>query len=533
MSATIFWPAVYGWASGLIYRGKGLLTATSPWGAAPYDVPKALWIVAHTTHFTEPQTFWLLNASGSGPLGPGRTVTEPGTSGGFNTSYVTYVSSVCPDPRACPFTLVVESFLAGGVWHSSHHTAQPCPAPAQDPAQATFMLGGNLAGHAGGRLHVWHTAVNGPLFKQEADIDIDASGQFSVSVEPGAIYTFTTVESSHPGAEALMQSLQLASGASGTVSTSRHSTPISNNRAAVWDDGPVDAPFPLPHADDFEGYSNDTLPLFTSDMFGAWTVYKPAAGRRSETWPSSHTDLDLMQSPFTVPLRAAHPSPAVRAAVQCSTPTDAALRPSRCVSWSENNTSSRSPTTATNNAVLRQYTRAVPIGWGSSAANMATIIGNSTLTNIAVSVSALIESINPLFPAPQKPYVLLGIHGGQGNVGSTGPGSFYRQGPDMDFVWINVDGQWGCSFPGTPDVCASSYPLPSPFGYDTWHRISLASHPRPDGGSNIVVIFDSAVLANVTQTAAQVKNAGRGGYVGLVSGCHRTQWDNLLIESVA
>lgn len=40
-SATVYWPAEYGWSSGLIYRGKGIVVSTSPWGSAPFFVPTA------------------------------------------------------------------------------------------------------------------------------------------------------------------------------------------------------------------------------------------------------------------------------------------------------------------------------------------------------------------------------------------------------------------------------------------------------------------------------------------------------------
>lgn len=69
--AQIYWPAEYGWLSGLLYRGKGLIVSTSPWGAAPFFVPTAAWVIAHTTHFARPGD-WLLNGTGSGHIGDGK-----------------------------------------------------------------------------------------------------------------------------------------------------------------------------------------------------------------------------------------------------------------------------------------------------------------------------------------------------------------------------------------------------------------------------------------------------------------------------
>ena len=83
MSATIFWPAAYSWLSGLTYQGKGFVVAVSPWGAAPCYIPTALWVVAHTTHFTSARASWLLNGTGSGHLTDARA---PLGNGGWNVS---------------------------------------------------------------------------------------------------------------------------------------------------------------------------------------------------------------------------------------------------------------------------------------------------------------------------------------------------------------------------------------------------------------------------------------------------------------
>ena len=61
---------------------------------------------------------------------------------------MTYVSQDCaPAPAACDFTLVVESFFAGGVWGGAEEHA----APATGPAFATFQLDGNLSQVCPGR----------------------------------------------------------------------------------------------------------------------------------------------------------------------------------------------------------------------------------------------------------------------------------------------------------------------------------------------------------------------------------------------
>ena len=207
MTSTIFWPAAYGWLAGLLYRGKGLVVATSPWAQPPvYYVPDALFVVAHTTHFTTAGEYWLLNAS-AGHIGQGKVHPVPAAPGGWNTSWVAYVPAGCSAaaPAQCELTLVVESFLAGGDWHGAAPHALAAPAAA--PATATFRLADGLAARlAGGALHVWHTNAS-VVFAREADVAVSADGSFAISIEPGAIKTFTSVASAHPGARAAVDAL--------------------------------------------------------------------------------------------------------------------------------------------------------------------------------------------------------------------------------------------------------------------------------------------------------------------------------------
>jgi len=463
--------------------------------------------VAHTTHFTSGDgSWWLTNNTGSGHIGDGKVHPVPEAPGGFNVSYVSYVTrddAACADQR-CPFTLVVESFFAGGVWHSTHRPRDPAASEAgPPPATQTFALAGNLAGWAGRSLNVWHTnASAGTLFVREAPALVAADGTFSVSIEPSAIYTFTTVESAHPGGAAFVAELERRGGAL--------LDPLATDAA-----GPLDAPFPLPFADDFEGYNNDSLPLFSNDMFGAFTVFDV-----------SGTPFAAAAAAAAPPLRDAHPDAAVRAAVQCSTAEHAALRPSRCAP---------PPRGAANSRTLRQWTRAPPIGWGGDSSNMATIYGNSTLVDIELNVSALIETVAQGYAPSQTPYVLVGIHGGPGQApadgGGASPGAFYRTGPDMDFIWFDATGQWGCSLTGLDNsLCASAKTLPGGFGFDTWHALSLKGAVQPDGSIVFSVAADGALLANASVPLAKRKNGGGGGYVGLVTGSTRVQWDNLVIS---
>ena len=220
MSATIFWPAAYAWLSGLNYQGKGFVLASAPWGAAPCYIPTAAWVVAHTTHFTAPRASWLLNGTGSGHL---TDALAPLGDGGWTVSYVGYATGG-------DLTLVVESFLAGGQWHGARSSG-----PAPPPVTATFKLEGAFAGLRA--LHVWHTNQSA-TFERLPDAPVAADGTFSVTIEPGAIYTYTSVASAHPGAAAW---LAASAGAGGCTAP-----PPPTAQGPLW---LPEAPFPLPHYD--------------------------------------------------------------------------------------------------------------------------------------------------------------------------------------------------------------------------------------------------------------------------------------------
>jgi hypothetical protein len=487
MSSTVYWPAAYAWISRLFLQGKGFVIATSPWGTpGRCYVPTALWIVAHTTHFTTPQVSWLLNRTGSGHL---TAAQAPIGQGGWNVSYVTYVTGR-------DVTLVVESFLAGGQWHAADGSAGA--ASSAPPVSATFQLAGSIAGWKS--LHVWHTNES-VTFEQLPDVLVAADGTFSISVEPGAIYTYTSIASSHPGAEAWLARSVAAGGCGPAPRTLPPGVAV-----------PPEDPFPLPHYDDFEGYANDTLPLFTSDMFGAFTVFQLPPGSTATATPAA--------SSAAAPLRA---RPGIEARrVACGDAGAIALRPHRCITASGPN----------NTRVLRQWTRQPPLGWGShQSSNMATVIGNASLSGLTVAVRALIETPDPAFAPQAAPYVLVGMNAGAGGnapVGGFSPKEFYSSSPAADFVRFTTT-TWQCSLAAQPGVCAQPHSLD--FGFDSWHDVVFAELPLRNGSAAVWLSLDGQILFNVT--VAAVRNGGGGGYVLLETGAHRAQFDDLAISSTA
>lgn len=541
MSATVMWPETYSWASGIQYRGKGLLTATSPWGSAAsnqsglYYVPPAMWMPAHTTHFTEAGSWYLLNNSGSGHV--------PGTAG-WNVSYVTYVGPQASVSSAAaaqrPFTVVIESMFEGPVTASS-----TSPTSAPGPVTASFQLSGGLLGWAGQSLSVWHSNQS-VTFEREADVGINADGTFSLTIEPAAIYTLTTVASSHPGARALLAglgpstvmvhgdgsleipALSLSSDA-WSPSASRVS-PGDIEAAVGWsaDNGPSDAPFPLPYADDFEGYANDTLPLYTSDMFGAFGVWDNTSATTDNAGFVSATAA-------VTPLRYHHDA-AVRSAVVCSTDADHALRPGRCLPPLElaNSLPSHSQSNAprSNGKVLRQFVRQPPIGWGGDSTNMASIIGNYSLTGVSLNISFLIET--PTWPvnATGKESVYFGLRAGtNGCAGCTLPSAFYKS-PISAYTWtLSIGGGWVLQDAGSK---LASGTLPSGLQYDTWHTVFFGDYTAAivddtlSSGVQLVGVIDGQQAFNLVPSGSR-----DGGYVVIGTGVNRVQFDNLYLASTA
>lgn len=541
MSATVLWPHTYGWSAGIIYRGKGLLAATAPWapagapGAGAVTVCTPLWVAAHTTHFTGavPGSWWLLNGTGSGFLAP--------ETAGRNVSYVTYVG---PEPSGGGrrnFTLVVES-MSFGPLHArdavADYTAAAAAAAASAPTvTATFTLAGSLVAWAGAELFVWHTNTS-VTFEPAGTVTVAADGSFALTVEPLAVYTLTTVASSNPGAAAVLAALGPAF------------TPSRANGSDA--PAPVDAPFPLPWADDYEGYANDSLPLYHSDMFGAFA-----------TWETTADEAGLPRAAERRVGGGRATVAAAAGALACSDgdsgsaalggPASAAARPGRCTT--------RRRSAGAPNQVLRQYVRQAPIGWNTAAAGMATLLGNFSMPPLALAVAALIETPTPPVPGgddmrrgvrhrPALPLggaatgdesVYLCLRGGSGTAGGTSPSAFYGSYPDA-YTWrLWANGSWALH-DGITSLAAGA--LPAPFGYDAWHDLAFSDAPAGDGSGAVVLsgAVDGAPAFAVRVPAAATGAAGggsgragprAGGYVALGTGVNRAQWDDLALTPVA
>jgi hypothetical protein len=211
MTSTINWSLIASWYNTLPFQGDGLMAANQPWSGA-YTVGQSIWVTAHTTQFTQPGWRYLDSASGYFPA-----------SGGGGGSYVTLRS-----PSTGDYSVVAETLDA---------TA---------PQQVTFNVSGGLSD---GPVHVWATDLGSPdpgqWFAHTGDVT-PSGGSFTVTLQPGHVYTLSTTTGQGKG-------------------------------AAV---SPQPQPWGLPYQDNFEGYASGGTPRYLSDLDGAFET-APCAGGRS------------------------------------------------------------------------------------------------------------------------------------------------------------------------------------------------------------------------------------------------------------
>jgi hypothetical protein len=208
MTAFINWSTVWSVLPGLPYTGDGLMLAAEPW-SGHYVVGLSIWATAHTTQFAQPGWQYLDEACGH--LG----------TGGKDGSYVTLRS---PDGR--DYSVIVE-------------TVDAKSAQALD-----FAVSGGLST---GTVHVWRTNLrsshDADWFIRQADLQ-PVKGGFSISVDPGCIYSLTTTTGQAKGATL----------------------------------PPPSRPWALPYRDDFQGYAIGRTPRYFSDQNGAFEIATAADG---------------------------------------------------------------------------------------------------------------------------------------------------------------------------------------------------------------------------------------------------------------
>lgn len=230
MTAYINWAVIAAWYSTLPHAGEGLMLADEPWSGR-YTVGKSIWAVAHTAQFTKPGWHYIDNACGY-------------LKG--NGTYVTLKSGA-------DYSIIAETM------------------DANNSQAVKFKAEGGLSA---GLIHVWCTRLNSTdekdYFVKLQDIHpVDSS--FSITLNPGCIYTFTTTTGQHRG--------------TGTQSPA--------------------AMFKLPYADDFNSYTNDAIPKYFSTLNGAFEITDAGGGRKGKCLQQQVTQapipwLNKPMEPFTI-----------------------------------------------------------------------------------------------------------------------------------------------------------------------------------------------------------------------------------------
>ncbi|WP_263384514.1 family 16 glycoside hydrolase [Granulicella arctica] len=210
MTGLLNWPLVAAITPNLPYPTVGLMIAAEPW-SGNYSIGQSLWITAHVTQFT--QSGWSFVDSASGYLGGDR----------LNGSYISLRS-----PDGADASTIVETTTA------TSSTALEFNAP------------GILRGK---QLHVWATDLNATygtkIFTHVADLNLDGSDRSRFTLQPGYVYTFSTIRNAEKG----------------------NAEP------------PATSHLELPYKDDFERYASGSEARYVSDMQGSFEVQACAASR--------------------------------------------------------------------------------------------------------------------------------------------------------------------------------------------------------------------------------------------------------------
>jgi len=209
MTAYLNWPVIAALYPNQPFHTMGVAMASQPWSGA-YSIGKNTWAMAHTTQFTAPG--WRYLDSASGYLGGYRSNGSYVSLRSPNTGNYSVIIETLDAPGAQTFTAAVTGGLSTGtvrVWSSR-------------------LASGNTADH----------------FVRGADLT-PSGGRFSLTLQPGRVYTLTTTTGQGKG-----------------TATS-----------------PPPGPLPLPYADNFDSYPVGREARYLADSQGAFEVTACGAGR--------------------------------------------------------------------------------------------------------------------------------------------------------------------------------------------------------------------------------------------------------------
>ena len=160
ITGVVDWPLLSAWYSTFAYPETGVINAGQPWSGS-YIVGNSAWVVAQTTQFAQPGWHYLDSAATM-------------LSGGGST-----VTLASPD-------------------HTDYSTIAET-SDASAPQTVTYKISNGLSGAP---VHVWDSELNSAsprdYFRQDASVPVH-DGSYTVTLQPGHLYTFTTTTGQRKG----------------------------------------------------------------------------------------------------------------------------------------------------------------------------------------------------------------------------------------------------------------------------------------------------------------------------------------------
>jgi len=231
MTAYFNWPVLAAITPNVPWSTTGVAVAPQPWSGY-YSIGKNAWVMAQTTQFTAPGWRYLDNSSGY--IGGNRS----------NGSYVSLRS-----PSGSDYSTVIETQDAGAA------------------QTLNFSVTGGLST---GAVHVWSTNVRSSnpadYFVRGSDIT-PSGGTFSLTVQPGYVYSITTTTGQGKG------------------------TAVS----------PAQGNLKLPYTDNFDGYATGREAKYLMDHQGSFEIVGCGGGHAGQCvrqmseqapiyWTSGHAE---------------------------------------------------------------------------------------------------------------------------------------------------------------------------------------------------------------------------------------------------
>jgi hypothetical protein len=231
MTAYLNWPVIAAITPNLPYPTMGVALAAQPW-SGHYSIGKNAWVMAQTTQFTAPGWKYLDNSSGY--IGGNRN----------NGSYVSLKSTNNSD-----YSTVIETVDAGAA------------------QTLNFSVTGGLST---GTAHVWATKLSSAntadYFVHTTDLT-PSGGTYSLTVQPGYVYTVTTTTGQGKGTAA----------------------------------GPGAGGLSLPYSDSFDSYATGAEAKYLMDWQGAFEATGCGGGRTGQCVRQMSAQAPITWDPLTDP----------------------------------------------------------------------------------------------------------------------------------------------------------------------------------------------------------------------------------------